>query len=268
MRDMIIDFHAHAFSDDLAPRARVSLETGSGIAWSFDGTVGGMLAQMDAAGIDRAVLQPVATRAASVPRVNDWAASLTGDRIVSFGAMHPEVPDPVAEVRRMASLGLAGFKLHPEFQGFEPDDPALAPIFSAARDEGLVVLFHAGADPAYTSIRGNPQAFARMLDAYPGLKVVLAHMGGFRCWDGVRESLVGRDVWLDTAYTLPHLPAEEFVDLVRAHGADRVLFGTDGPWTDPAHELSLIRDSGLSPQELEAITGTNALRLVPALACR
>jgi uncharacterized protein len=84
--------------------------------------------------------------------------------------------------------------------------------------------------------------------------------------DGVAELLAGRDVWLDTSYTLGHLPDDEFVSLLRAHGSDRVLFGSDGPWTDPAVEIGRLRGLGLTGGELEAVLGGNAERLLDAVA--
>ena len=78
---------------------------------------------MDRTGVDVSVVQPVATKPAQVASINDWAARSHRERIVPFGAMHPDFEDPAAEIARMASLGLRGFKMHPEHQAFEPHDP-------------------------------------------------------------------------------------------------------------------------------------------------
>ncbi len=59
------------------------------------------------------VVQPVATKASQVRGINDWAASIGGDGIIAFGAMHPEVEDPAAEVARMASAGPARHEAAP-----------------------------------------------------------------------------------------------------------------------------------------------------------
>jgi hypothetical protein len=135
-------------------------------------------------------------------------------------------------------------------------------IYAAAIEHGMIVFFHAGADVIHPTVHGTPGAFADVLDRWPDLTAVLAHMGGFRQWEGVSERLAGRDVWFDTAYTLPHLPAEEFVALSRAHGVDRVLFGSDGPWTNAAVEIEKLRTCGLDEAEVEAILGGNAARLL------
>lgn len=259
---MIIDVHTHVFPDNVASRARSSLQSGSDLEWHGDGTVAGLLGEMDRAGIDLSVIQPVATNPGSVAKVNEWAASLCCERIVPFGAMHPDLEDPAAEIEHIRSLGMKGFKLHPEFQEFEPDEARLAPLLSAAEKAGLIILFHAGADPAYQSVRGNAEAFVRMLEAYPSLTVILAHLGGFNHWEQVREHLVGRHVYLDTAYTLGHLPDDEFVAIVREHGVERVLFGTDAPWTDSTRELAHLRSLGFNAEELDRLLWRNTAELL------
>jgi predicted TIM-barrel fold metal-dependent hydrolase len=157
---------------------------------------------------------------------------------------------------------MKGFKLHPEHQAFSPDNPRLAPVYEAAIANDLTILFHAGADVLHTTVTGTPIAFARMLDAWPDLRAVLAHMGGFRVWNDVARQLVGRDVFIDTAYSLGHLCDDEFVELVRAHGASCVLFGSDGPWTDARAEIEWLNRIGLTPRELDDILGGNAARLL------
>lgn len=261
---IVVDIHTHAFADDIAPRAIPALleSAGGDLTAHYDGTVRGLVDAMDRCGVDVSVIQPVATKPSQVAPINDWAAARASARIVPFGAMHPDLEDPAREIARMGALGLRGFKLHPEHQSFSPHEPRLHAIYEAASDAGMIVLFHAGADVIHPTIHGTPAAFAELIDAFPRLTVVLAHLGGFREWEGVAEHLAGRDVWLDTAYTPGHLPDDEFVALVRAHGADRVLFGSDGPWTDAAAEAAHLRSLPLTDSEIEGILGENARRLL------
>lgn len=258
----IIDVHTHAFSNALAPAAIASLEAAGGMHARYDGTVTGLVGAMDRTGVDISVVLPVATKPSQVAPINDWVATTAGERIVPFGAMHPELSDPAEEMARMVSLGLRGFKLHPEYQVFEPHDRRMAAVYDGAIEHGLIVLFHAGEDLTHSTVRGTPEAFAEMLDRWPGMRVILAHLGGFKRWDGVVELLAGRDIWIDTAYTPGHLADDEWVSLVRAHGVERVLFGSDGPWTDAAGEIARIRRMGLDDGELAAVLGGNAERLL------
>ncbi len=258
----VIDVHTHVFPDALAPAAIAALQKAGDLTARYDGTIDGLVASMDRSGVDVSVTQPVATRPEQVPSINDWVAGVASERVVPFGAMHPDLDDPATEIARMASLGLRGFKLHPEHQAFDPHEPRMHAIYSAAVENDLIVFFHAGADVIHSTIRGTPESFATVLDEWPGLTFVLAHLGGFRQWQGVAEVLAGRDVWLDTAYTLGHLADDEFVDIVRRHGISRVLFGSDGPWTDPGAEIEHLRGLAFSAEELRALLGDNAQELL------
>jgi uncharacterized protein len=261
-RKHILDLHVHIFPDKVAAAALPGLVERSGVEPRFDGTLQGLLATMERNGVTRSVVQPVATRPQSVAAINDWAASLQGGHVLAFGAMHPDHPDPGAEIARLAALGLRGFKLHPEFQVFHPDDDRMAPIYETALAHGSVVFFHAGADIAIPTVHSTPRSFAHVLDAYPGLTVVLAHMGGWKQWDEVVEVLIGRDIYLETSFTLPYLGARGFRELVDAHGAARVVFGSDGPWADAAEDAAGIAGLGLPAADLQAILWGNGAALL------
>ena len=214
------------------------------------------------ADIARSVVQPVASKASQVRSINDWVAALADDSIIPFAAMHPDLSDPVAEIERLAALGIRGFKLHPEYQDFSPDEERLDPLYVAAAKHGLIVYFHAGEDIALPDVHSTPRAFARLLDRHPDLTVVLAHMGGWRQWGEVQQHLAGRDVYLDTSFTLPYLGEERFKELVAAHGAQKILFGSDAPWGDLSRDVAQLRAMPLPEQDLEAILWRNAARLL------
>jgi len=263
---LIIDIHTHVWPDAVAPAAIATLERLGMLIPYYDGTVDGLLGSMDACGVDASVIQPVATKPGQVRSINDWAAAIASgpaaSRVLAYGAMHPDLENPSEEIARMAALGLRGFKLHPEHQAFAPDDPRMAATYEAALAHDMTVFFHAGADEVHETLHGTPDSFAAILSAFPGLRVCLAHMGGYKVWHEVAEKLVGRDVYFDTAYTLGHLPDNDFCEIIRAHGAERVLFGSDGPWTDPKAEITWIRRLPLDEGAVEAILGGNAQRLL------
>ena len=54
---------------------------------------------------------------------------------------------------------------------------------------------------------------------------------------------------------------EQFVRIVKKHGADRILFATDSPWSDQKATLDRVRALGFEGAELEAILGGNAKRV-------
>jgi uncharacterized protein len=258
----IIDFHTHVWPDAVAGKAVAGLIQEGMLTPFYDGTVSGLVADMHRCGVDASVIQPVATKPSQVPSINNWVASIGNPRVVPFGSMHPDFENPAEEIDRMAALGLRGFKLHPEHQSFAPDEARLAAIYEAALARDMIILFHAGADEVHPTVHGTPESFVNVLEGFPGLRIVLAHLGGYRVWNHVAELLVGRDVYLDTAYTLGHLPDADFVEIVHGHGPEKILFGSDGPWTDAKAELAWLRALPLREGVIDAVLGGNAERLL------
>jgi predicted TIM-barrel fold metal-dependent hydrolase len=239
---LTIDFHAHAFPDDLAEHAIATLN--GGIAPDYhavlDGTLGGLLASMDRAGIDAAVICSIATAPRQVEPILRWSLSIAGDRIIPFGSVHPDCEDMPAAVRRIADAGLKGIKLHPLYQGFATDAPRLWPLYGAIAERGLVLVMHTGCDVAFPldDDRASPTRLLTVHRAFPDLRLVAAHLGGWRTWREAAETIAGTGVYLETSYALGQGEDDAVERVWSRHSPDRVLFGTDTPWRDQSVELA------------------------------
>jgi predicted TIM-barrel fold metal-dependent hydrolase len=258
---MIVDVHTHIFPDDMAERVVSQLSAAGAVPAFLDGTSSALLDSMDRASIDVSVIAPVATKAAQVRSINDFSASVGSSRLIPFGTLHPEFEDVAAEVARMKSMGIRGIKLHPEYQAFHPDDEALFPMYEELQRAGLFILFHAGYDVEIPTLHSTPSHFANVHEALPDLVLILAHMGSWRLWDDVEEHLVGKDVYFDTSYVFDDIDIDQFRRIVMEHGPERILFGTDSPWTDQLVEVGRLRACGLEPTVVDSILGGNASRL-------
>lgn len=257
----VFDSHVHVYPDAIGPRVVAQLSGCMRDPVSYDGTRAGLLRQMAAAGIAGALNAPVATRPDQVVSVNTWAASQNSWPVLSLGSVHPDFPEVVAELRRVQALGLRGIKLHPEYQAFTPDEPRLEPVWRTCRDLGLCVLIHAGNDWAFKPpCRAAPAVIARVVRAWPGLQLIAAHFGGFERWDDVERELAGLPLFLDTSFAVGFAPDDQVVRVIRRHGVDRVLFGTDAPWQDQPATLAAFRRLPLTPGEQRAILWDNAAR--------
>lgn len=262
---VIIDIHTHIFPDELAERALSVLSHNCSCPAYLDGTCADLVASMQRAGVDRSVIMPIATKPSQARGINQWAAEISHKRpeIIAFGTIHPRQEDWRAEIDAIVAEGFRGVKLHPDYQKFFVDDPELMPIYRTLAEAGLIVLFHAGVDIGLPPpVHCTPDRLARALDAVPELTVIAAHMGGWQCWDDVERYLVGRNVYFDTSFSLSYMGAERMAELIRAHGAGRVLFGTDSPWTDQAAEVEGIRALPFDEETLSAVLGGNASRLL------
>ena len=163
----------------------------------------------------------------------------------------------------MVSLGIRGLKFHAEYQSFTVDDPKMLRIYDYAFEKGLTVLHHAGFDPAFPApFHSSPERFRNIARAMRGGRLVVAHLGGQRQWDDVEKYLVGENVYLDTSVGFSYYGKEQFLRIVRGHGAYKILFGTDSPWSRADEELAALRSLSLTEQEKNDILGGNAKRLL------
>ena len=67
---------------------------------------------------------------------------------------------------------------------------------------------------------------------------------------------------LDTAVVLDVIKEDQFLRIVRNHGADKILFGTDVPWRDQGAFVHLLNDSKLTQEEKNKIFYKNACKLL------
>ncbi len=262
---MLIDFHAHVFPDELAPRAMASLLSSVEGLYTpvHDGTAAGLLRNMDAWGIDASVVQPVVTKASQVRKTNEWVKSVCSDRIIGFGGIYPHTDDWKRDIDFVAELGLRGLKFHAEYQDFILDDPKMLEIYDYALGKGLILLHHAGYDPAFPPpFKSTPRKFKRVADAMRGGVIVAAHLGGHDQWDEVEDVLAGTDIYLDTSMGFDFYPQEQFLRIVTKHGADKILFASDSPWSDARSDAERLKALPLPEKDIDAILGGNAKKLL------
>ena len=265
---MVIDFHTHIFPDALAARAKKSLEDSTAHFGYYykaltEMTRASLLEHMDMWGVDISVIQPVVTKPSQTVTTNTWAAETQSDRIIAFGGIHPDTDDYKRDLDLVASLGLKGIKLHAEYQQFHPEEERMLRIYDYAFSKGLMVLHHGGFDPGMPEpFHSNPERFSEMLDKLSGGTFIIAHLGSHAMWDRVETYLAGKDVYLDTSMGFECYSNEQFMRIVKKHGADKILFGSDSPWSNASRELELLNSLPLSAEEKQMIVCQNAKRLL------
>ncbi len=261
---MRIDFHTHAFPEKIAARAVAKLAgDAGGLAPQTDGTVQSLKEQMSLDGVDISVVHSIATNPKQQRKVNDFALEINADpAIVAFGSVHPDAPDALEELERIAAAGLKGVKLHPEYQGFYADDEKMKPIYRKISQLGLITLFHAGEDygfaPPYHAMPEHLLGALKWLDT----PVVAAHWGGYGCYYEVLEKLCGAPLWFDLSFGYCSMPKPMAQAILDKHGADKLLFGSDMPWHRPAWEKRLLDCLDLSQEDRDKIFFKNAVKLL------
>ena len=258
---MIIDAHAHIFPDKIADKAAEGIGGFYNITAKYDGTLGTLLEQGSAAGVDKFLVQSVATVPEQVRSINNYISECISrypDRLIGFGAMHPDFEDIVGETERIVSLGLKGIKLHSDFQRFNLDEKRAYAIYEAAEGR-LPILFHIG-DPRYDY--SAPERLMRVVKRFPKLTVIAAHLAGWTMWDKGAEIFEGSGIYADCSSSLYALAPDRAAKLIRKIGADKMFWGTDYPLWGAAEELERFRSLPLSDEEKDKILGGNITRLL------
>lgn len=267
---MIIDFHTHVFPDKIAERTVAHLHEKSGSTPHSDGTVDGLLKRMEEAGADIAVTLPVLTSPSQFESVTRFAAELNErfrDRprkLISFAGIHPACEDIEGKMRYIKSLGFLGIKIHPDYQGTYINDESYVKIFNCAREHDLIVVTHSGVDAGFTGepVRCTPELALDLIRRAPHKKSVFAHLGASLMPDAVLETLAGEDVYFDTAYSLGRTAPDTVRRLIEKHGADRILFASDSPWSSIESDAKILRSLGLDKETEDRIFYKNALELL------
>lgn len=182
------------------------------------------------------------------------------NQFVGWLFVNPRAASPVEEIeRRFRHPGWIGVKAHPFWHRYavsELDDAA-----SFCQDRGKPMLVHLGAGAGRGDFRRLPQRF-------PRLKLVYAHAGipYYRTlWEDMRQR---ENVFVDLSS--PYLDRRLRYEALRALGASRCLYGTDGPYgylgSDGGYDhgaiLRQIERSGLSALDLDRVLGGNFRDLI------
>lgn len=203
---------------------------------------GQLLARMDAAGIERAVLinyvapEVIGYTEATNEFVGHYVRAAP-ERLIAAGGIRPDHPDPGREIAHLVhDLGIRALKLHPPHQLFRPNAytdgeiPGLRAVYAACERERIPVIFHTGTSvfPRARNRFGDPLLVEDVALDFPDLTIVLAH-GGRPLWTETAVFLARRfpNVWLEVSGVPPASLLEYFPRLPRL--ADKVLFGSDWP---------------------------------------
>jgi predicted TIM-barrel fold metal-dependent hydrolase len=213
------------------------------------------------------VLLPVATKPSQQRSINNWVMEQLSSRLIPFGSVFPLADDAIDELDRMAEMGLKGVKLHPEYQGFDVDDPRVRPLYRKIARLRMIVVFHAGQDMAYMPpCRCAPGMLQRAMEDLDGAAVVAAHWGGFMMGGDALRDLEPRDnLYLDTAYSHGRVLIPVVKALIERHGPEHILFGSDTPWSSIEDEVRLIEALELPSDISDAIFHRNAMRLLSSV---
>jgi hypothetical protein len=194
------------------------------------------------------------------------------DVFTGLGSVDPHKGEAaVAEVARIAELGLRGVKFHPSLQAFAPDDESCWPVFAACEEHGLLALFHTGTSgigarqPGGQGIRldyARPIRLDAVAAAHPGLTVVAAHFGWPWHMELVAMALHKTNVYIDISGWAPRRIPPELIGELRGRLAGQFVWGSDFPFLAPQRCLDELAGLGLPDEVLAQVLHDNAARIL------
>ncbi len=275
---MIIDSHVHLFpTKEVGKLVVENIKNETGADYYSYGTPDDYLKDMKNTGIDKAVMVSFAPDN-QLKNNNFWTVAITRHgknkqakypMLIPFISISPTMKgrNMIEELEHKYKWGMKGLKIHPVAQGFVPDDERMWQVYEWLVKHNLPVTAHSGTNVDGSSKYGEPKRWLPVLEEFHDLKLILAHLGnGF--WDQTIE-IADRfpAVMFDTAIAVSYIDSpttlddDEAVDLIRTIGHDKILFGSDYPWINPAKDIERINGLNISEDAKKLILGENAARL-------
>lgn len=193
-------------------------------------------------GVEHFVYFSYAHKAGIAREINAWLRA-TARRVpggIPLGTIHPDDPDLMEAVEEaLVSYGFKGFKFHINVQRFFPDDPRVLPVYERLLALDRLLLIHVGSAPWPNAFDGFPR-FARVMDMFPRLKVVVAHMGSLETRQFMALMERCPNLYLDTTMAFApvrheHRRIETRLNRISVTNGDllrwqdRIVFGSDFP---------------------------------------
>jgi predicted TIM-barrel fold metal-dependent hydrolase len=211
---------------------------------------------------------------------NEFVAGLVSrhpSRLIFFASIDPGVEGFMEEMERMhQDLNCRGVKISPMYQGVHPHDKRYHEIYAYCEKHGLPILTHMAT--TYSSgvplEWGRPALMDQIAIDYPGMNIILAHMG--HPWEPETIALIRKQPNLFADISALYYRPWQFYNSMRLaveyKATARILFGSDYPATTTQGTLDNFRSmnnvlgaSGLPPvpaEIIESIINRNSLELL------
>ncbi|HEY0071014.1 MAG TPA: amidohydrolase family protein, partial [Chloroflexia bacterium] len=271
--------HTHVFPDEVRSNREEFLEREAWFGTLYAdpkrklASAEDVIASMAAAGVDRTVVLGFPWRDGGLCREHNSylldAVRRFPDKLIGFGIVQPLDAGDAKELDRCLSGGLMGMgEIGPDSQRYDIEAKwVLADAVEVLLHHDRPLLTHSS-EPLGHDYAGKgtvtPPRLLKLASNFPELKIVLAHWGGglpfYELMPEVRDAL--RNVYYDSAASTYLYGFDIFSIAAQLAGTERILWGTDFPLLSQAKFLKRVRASGLSDEQLAAVLGGNAARLL------
>ena len=108
----------------------------------------------------------------------------------------------------------------------------------------------------------HPQRLRHVMELFPDLTFIGAHLGGYRVYETAFEILKDTNCFLDISSALMFLPREQALRYINGYGAERLVYGSDYPLWNPLVEVNRFLSLDLRPEQVEQIAYKTALQIL------
>ncbi|MBN2038411.1 MAG: amidohydrolase family protein [Spirochaetes bacterium] len=280
---IIIDSHSHLFNSavidnvsgkkEMADLLKLQTEEASSRAG-----IDALILEINSSEIYCSIILPTAN-ASSIEKTNSYfiEVSKSSEKIFTAGTLHPGCLNNKDELNRLYDTGIRGIKLCSFSQSFELNAPETITMFETIKDKNLeghqffVILdtFYNASDYFGTNPDHNttPALLGNIVKNFPEIKFIAAHMGGLNApFKEITDYLEPMEnLYLDTSNAAHTLANSEFVRLLKQHGPEHIIFGTDWPWFSCRPEITLIdtmlKYAGYNDSQKQAVFSGNIAQL-------
>lgn len=276
----IIDSHVHTFAnEDVAGKIMSSFNRIYDIQFANpgDGTIKSVYENMDKGGIDKTVMANFAPPKI-IDQNNIWTletAEASNGRLVPLVSFHPEMAGSFSEnLDKYISMGAKGIKLHPMAQGFDVRDERMDDLYKRCSELDYAILIHCGrVSNARTNEFSNYECIVPVIEKYPDIPIILAHMADGNVEHVLEASEKYRNVYFDTSIVITGYPEiinvnepswlddNEVVDIINKIGAEKVIYGSDYPWGSQLHDVTRVMNLNLTLEQKQLIFSGNARKV-------
>ena len=263
----VLDFHNHIFPEKVASQVIDSLRKERGFIPYGDGTVSGLLKEMERSGVKECIALAVAVLPSLVEATNSWIMKQKETGLIPIGSIHPFFEDYKGEIKRLKEAGIKGIKFNSLFQNFRPDDERAFPLYEEIIGQGMFMIFHSGRGlkpKPEEEVLATPERIARLLRIFPKISMIVAHFGRSQMTEEAKKHLLGKSIYIDTSYPpgLCFQPQGWVLDLIGRHDPDRILFGTDTPFARQKEDVEYLLNLPITTDLKEKILWKNGRRLL------
>jgi predicted TIM-barrel fold metal-dependent hydrolase len=187
------------------------------------------------------------------------AVDASPDKLVGYVWPNPKEGEKARNLVQTAlrDWRFRGIKLHPLIHAFLPNDEIVHPIVEEARKFKIPVAIHSGHAPF-----SLPWSIGELAENFRDVTFVMLHMGhghGVYIQAAINTAKRLDNIYLETSGMPMHTKIKEAVDTL---GEDRVMYGSDTPFHEPAVEIDRICSAGLSDNQLERVFFGNAREIL------